>query len=78
MGRANNSSIDENNGMKIAVLGKQRALNEQAKFSAKDQENENIVNSNKAKIKNNSAQAKAKAKAKKAKAKASRKANKKK
>ena len=77
MGRANNSSIDENNGMKIAVLGKQRAIQEQSKFSSKEGENENIVNSNKAKMKNTSAAAKAKAKAKKAKAKASRKANKK-
>ena len=80
MSRANTSSVDTDDGYKIAILGQQNKVANQRNFSANgdEKENKNIVNSNKAKVKNNSAEAKAKAKAKKAKSKASRKANKKK
>ena len=78
MGRANTSSVDTDDGYKIAILGQQNKAANLRNFTSKEKENKNIVNSNKAKMKNNSNDAKAKAKAKKAKSKASRKANKKK
>jgi len=80
MGRANTSSVDTDDGYKIAIQGQQNKIANQRNFSANgdNKENANIVNSNKAKMKNTTAAAKAKAKAKKAKSKASRKANKKK
>jgi len=77
MGRANTSSIDTNEGEKIAILGKQNRLADQANFQPNEKsKNENIVNSNKAKIISPNQKAKAKAKAKLAKA--QRKKNKKK
>ena len=81
MSRANTSSVDTDDGYKIAILGQQNKVANQRNFSAlgDEKENKNIVNSNRAKhLSSPSAKIKAKNKSKKAMSKASRKANKKK
>ncbi len=75
MGRANNSSIDTSDGVKIAILGQQNKKAEQEKFKSKEGKNENPVTNGSKKA--NLANAKAKAKIKSKMAKASRKKNKK-
>ena len=75
MSRANTSSVDTDEGFKIAHMGKQQKLATLAKFEGKGSAiNEQIINANK-KATLNSAKAKAKRKAKLAKQ--SRKKNKK-
>ena len=75
MGRANNSSIDTSDGVKIAMLGQQSKKLEQENFKSKVGENSNpITNSSR---KGTLAIIKAKAKIKAKMAKASRKKNKK-
>jgi len=67
MSRANTSSVDTENGFKIAHLGKQQKLATLAQFEGKDSNNgEQVINANK-KATLNSAKAKAKRKAKLAK-----------
>ena len=74
MGRANNSSIDTSEGLKIAILGQQRKKREQENFTSKEAEQkEVIVNASK---KQHLATHKAKARKKAKMAKASRKKNK--
>ncbi len=75
MGRANNSSIDTSDGVKIAMIGQQNKKAEQEKFQSKVGENKNpVTNGSK---QSNLSNAKAKAKIKSKMAKASRKKNKK-
>jgi len=67
MSRANTSSVDTENGFKIAHLGKQQKLATLAQFEGKDSNNgDQIINANK-KATLSSAKAKAKRKAKLAK-----------
>jgi len=67
MSRANTSSVDTENGFKIAHLGKQQKLATLAQFEGKNSNNsEQVINANK-KATLNSAKSKAKRKAKLAK-----------
>ena len=75
MGRANNSSIDTSDGVKIAILGQQNKKIEQEKFKSREGENTNPVTNASKQL--HLTQAKAKAKIKSKMAKASRKKNKK-